>query len=93
MTLVEGKVSERLKDEIAKWFKYKTERKDKYTQTGGTSLINKIEKAVGKYGDEAVISVIEDTIAAGYQGIVWDWLDKKKQVAETPPRRSERILE
>jgi len=60
------------------WLQYKKERKQSYTGTGLSKLITQLENNVQRYGAEAVIEVINDSIAANYQGIVWDKLKSRK---------------
>lgn len=65
------------------WFEYKDGRKPKSsnhysTEKGIELLLNKIVKNCKQYGVQAVIETINDTIGSNYQGIVWDWLEKKK---------------
>lgn len=66
-----------VKEQMRKWLAYKKERKDKkYTQVGFNSLLNQTKKYCDKYGDTAVIECIENSISAGYQGIIWDKIAK-----------------
>lgn len=72
-----SKFSPALAKALKDWEKYKAERKDKYTPTGADKLITQIDNAAKKYGDHAVVDVIDRSIASGYQGIVWDWLKRQ----------------
>ena len=75
------------------WFKYKDSRKPKSSNHYGTEkgielLLNKVVKNCKQYGVQAVIETINDTIANNYQGIVWDWLEKKRgNYGNTKPER------
>lgn len=69
-------LDDEVKEEAEKWLEYKKERKDKYTEIGFKSLLTKIEKKCNEFGNDAVIDVIENSIASGYQGIIWDKLKK-----------------
>lgn len=71
--------SETLKAAVSDWLKYKKERKDKYTETGLEKLIAQISNNADRYGDDAMADVINRSIAAGYQGIVFDWLGRKQK--------------
>ena len=71
-----GRFTETLKKALADWLKYKSERKDKYTETELENLVAQIEKAAAQYGDTAMADVISRSIASGYKGIVFDWLKK-----------------
>lgn len=61
-----------LGDAVASWLTYKQERKDKYTPTGLSTLLGKIERNAGKYGVQPVIDAIELAISNNWQGIVWE---------------------
>lgn len=71
-----------LHKEINKWIKYKQEKKKQYTETGLKSLLTRIENNTKKYGTSVMISLIEDSIANNYQGIIFDKLKKLKPIEE-----------
>lgn len=56
------------------WFNYKLERKNKYTETGIKTLLNKVDKNVSIHGADKVIELIDNSISNNYQGIIWDSL-------------------
>lgn len=60
------------------WIKYKKEKRQAYKETGLKSLITQINNNVDKYGVTKVIDVIEKSMSANYQGIVWDWITKSE---------------
>lgn len=62
---------------VQKWLMYKTERREAYKPTGLQSLMTKIQNEAEKYGEQAVIKIITDSMASNYQGIVWDRLGNK----------------
>lgn len=70
--------------QMQNWLEYKTERKEFYAPRGLQSLMTVVKKKVDQYGAQAVNDVIERTMASNYQGIVWEWLDRKTQ----PTRQS-----
>lgn len=74
-----SKLTDTIQARMQDWLEYKTERKEFYTPIGLKSLITVVKKKVDKYGDRSVEDVIERTMASNYQGIVWDWLDRKAQ--------------
>lgn len=60
------------------WLQYKRERKDKpYTPTGLKSVITQIRNNTAKYGENAVAELIQECMAANYQGIIWERLEKR----------------
>lgn len=73
-------VSTEMVDVTMKWLRYKQERREKYKPTGLNTLLKKIQAMAKQHSDEAVISAIEDSIANGYQGIVWDRLSRYKPI-------------
>ena len=66
-----------LKQTVADWLAYKKEKRQPYKPTGLKSLVTQIRKAADKYGDEAVIGVIRDSMGSNYQGIMFDRLKKQ----------------
>ena len=70
--------------QMQNWLEYKTERKEFYAPRGLQSLMTVVKKKVDQYGAQTVNDVIERTMASNYQGIVWEWLDRKTQ----PTRQS-----
>lgn len=74
--------------QMQNWLEYKTERKEFYTPRGLQSLMTVVKKKVTQYGAQAVNDVIERTMASNYQGIVWEWLDRKAQPATQSTREA-----
>lgn len=74
--------------QMQNWLEYKTERKEFYTPRGLQSLMTVVKKKVAQYGAQAVNDVIERTMASNYQGIVWEWLDRKAQPATQSTREA-----
>ena len=70
--------------QMQEWLEYKAERKEFYTPRGLQSLMTVVQKRVDQYGAQAVIDVIERTMASNYRGVVWEWLERKPQ----PTRQS-----
>lgn len=61
---------------LERWILYKGEKGFTYTQTGLQTLALMACRNVEQYGAQAVDTVIDMSIANGYQGIVWDRLQK-----------------
>lgn len=68
--------SSELKAAVQDWLDYKKERREAYKPTGLANLIGQIRNCAEKYGEAAVIEVIRSSMAANYQGIVFDRLRK-----------------
>ena len=66
--------SERINNKVLEWLQYKSERREPYKETGLKVLLRRIENSAVEYGDEAVCDVIDDSIANGWKGIVFDKL-------------------
>lgn len=72
-------LSDNLKNTIKEWMGYKKEIKKPYkSERGFQQFINIVAKYSLTYSDDEIISVINKSMASGYQGVVWDWLEKKK---------------
>lgn len=75
------------------WFGYKDNKKPKSnnhygTKLGMEKLLKKVVDKCKEYGVQAVVETINDTIANNYQGIVWNWLEKKRgNYGNTKPER------
>ena len=65
-----------LKDKLDEWIKYKTERKESYKEVGMKSLLRQIENNQLMYGEKAVCDLIDDSMANGWKGIIFDRLKK-----------------
>lgn len=95
-------ISPILADKLREWFKYKTERKESYKEQGMKSLLRQIESNSSQYGDNAVVDLIEDSMANGWKGIIFDRL-KQKPIQQrqqgtggrrnAPPSGVDRLLE
>ena len=61
---------------VEEWIKYKMERKESYKEQGMKSLLRQIENNALTYGDQAVCDLIDDSMANGWKGIIFDRLKK-----------------
>ena len=66
----ETELSDSLKNILTEWIDYKSEK-------GFKRFLNMVSDYNLNYTDNEIIEVINKTMAANYQGIVWDWLNKK----------------
>lgn len=87
--LDEATLAAPLKEALRGWLEYKAERKEKYVPTGFKSLLTQVKKNAEKYGDDAVIDLIDECKANGYQGIIWDKLAKLPIKAQQPKLETE----
>lgn len=80
--LLETPVSDCLLKSIKEWLEYKKERRFTYKERGLKMLLKQASENAEKYGDKAVASAIRDSIASGYQGIVWEKAKRARQESE-----------
>lgn len=69
-----------LQVKMTEWITYKTERKEQYKEQGMKSLLKQIENNCALYGDQAVCDLIDDSMANGWKGIIFDRLKQKATV-------------
>ena len=67
-----------LSDAFNGWLEYKREKRQPYKPRGLQSLVTQIEKQVGIYGESAVAGLIVECMSNGWQGIIWDRLEKQQ---------------
>lgn len=68
--------SPELEAAVTDWLTYKQERRESYKPTGLKSMLTQVKNAAAEYGDAAVVGIIRDSMASGYQGIIFDRLKK-----------------
>jgi hypothetical protein len=61
---------------VKQWLAYKRERRETYKPTGLQVLLGKIRNSVKLYGETAVCELIDNSMSSGYQGILFDRLQK-----------------
>ena len=69
--------SDDIAEKVSEWIKYKTERKEAYKEQGMKSLLRQIENNSIKHGDRAVCELIDECMASGWKGIIFDRLKQK----------------
>lgn len=77
--LPEYSFSDSLVERIEEWIIYKAERKDAYKEQGLKALLRQIENNAKKYGDQPICDLIEESMANGWKGIIFDKLKQKEQ--------------
>lgn len=68
------------------WLAYKKEKRQGYKPKGLQSLVAQIEKQVEVYGESAVAGLIVECMSNGWQGIIWDKLEKQQSRNGGPGR-------
>ena len=72
-------LSDTLKNKLIEWLEYKSEIKKPYkSEKGFKQFMGIVSNHTLQNSDAEICEVINKTMAAGYQGIVWEWLDKKQ---------------
>lgn len=66
--------SEAMVIKIKEWLKYKSERRETYKSTGLTALLNRVSQKSGEYGENPVMALMDESMANGWRGIIWDRL-------------------
>ena len=77
-------VDTRLAKAFDSWLDYKKERKEAYQPSGLQALITRLTTYRDKYGEAAVADLIEECMANGWKGIIFDRLDK----GQATPKRA-----
>lgn len=62
---------------LTDWFLYKREKGNSYKPIGLSRLLNKVDNVLQEHDEQKLCEIIEKSMENNYQGIVWDWLDKK----------------
>ena len=69
-------LSPAMQAKVKQWLAYKRERRETYKPTGLQVLLGKIRNSVKLYGETAVCELIDNSMSSGYQGILFDRLQK-----------------
>jgi len=69
----------KLQKKVNEWLRYKKEKRQSYQPTGLRRLLAQIQNECAKYGEQAVIDVIDMAIANNYQGILWEKITEGKR--------------
>lgn len=75
-----------LDEKVRLWLKYKSERKERYKETGLRSLMKQVNKNSEEYGENAVCDLIDKCMSSNWAGIIFERLEKSNV-----PTHSERI--
>ena len=75
---------------VEEWIKYKTERKESYKEQGMKALLRQIENNALTYGDKAVMDLIDESMANGWRGIIFDRLKEKQATSDRNKQQNKR---
>ena len=70
-------ISDGLQLKLMDWIAYKLERKEPYKEQGMKSLLRQIENNLRIYGEKEICDLIDDSMANGWKGIIFDRLTKQ----------------
>lgn len=68
-----------VRDKMAEWCMYKTERKEPYKEQGMKALLRRVEKNVKQYGEERICELIDTCMSSNWVGIIWKILEEEQQ--------------
>lgn len=77
-----------LRDALEDWIAYKREKRQAYKPRGIKSLITQIQRYTEQFGADAVANAIRNSMASGYQGIIFDRLERKQGTAADTRKRA-----
>lgn len=79
----EAQLPELVKAAMRKWLEYK---KHVYQEMGFKTLLAIVQKKAEEYGAEAVVELVDECIANGWKGLIWEKL-LKRTASQAPPKR------
>ena len=74
-TIEQSELSAEIKTALKNWLEYKAY---KYKDAGFTALLSIVAKKVEKFGEDAVVSIVEESMSNTWSGVCWDKLEKNK---------------
>ena len=74
-----SRLSPALRSAMEKWLKYKQERREAYKPTGLTALVSQVINEAQRFGEQAVVDVVEKSMASNYAGVLFDRLSSGNQ--------------
>lgn len=75
--------SDAVKNKLSEWIIYKIERREPYKEQGLKTLLRQVENNALTYGDQAVCNLVDDSMANGWKGIIFDRLKTQKQANQS----------
>jgi hypothetical protein len=81
--LPEYGLSDMTAGKVSDWITYKSERREAYKEQGLRSLLSQISRKAATYGEQAVCDLIDECMANGWKGIIFDRLQQRQ-----PERRN-----
>lgn len=89
-----GNLSPNVVSAVERWLQYKKERRETYKPTGLKALISQITNNVARFGEGAVIDLIDECMASNWRGIIFERLKEKPQQRQQQQKSGgDRLLE
>lgn len=80
ISVEETDLSDEMKNKVKEWVTYKKEQHGfKYSEQGFKSFISQLKRYIQSCGEKEVLRAIEEAMANGYKGVVWDVLKRKEK--------------
>lgn len=76
---------------MSEWITYKIERKEGYKEQGLKTLLRQLENKCLEYNAHALCELIDDSMANGWKGIIFDRLNQKKGNQRIPDAVRNRV--
>ena len=67
-----------LQKKVNDWLMYKKEKRQPYKPKGLQSLLSQIKNNCSMYGEQAVVDIIDISMANNYEGILWAKIGERK---------------
>ena len=77
--------SPKMAEAVERWLAYKRERREAYKPQGQQALLSQIENRLKTWSEADVIALIDECMANGWKGIIWDRLERKPQKLQAEP--------
>ena len=78
-------------EKLKEWIAYKVERRETYKEQGMKSLLRQIDNNIFQYGPQPVCDLIDESMANGWKGIIFDRLKKPQQKFQKQDAISNRV--
>lgn len=74
-------ISDKLQTKLREWLTYKAEQNHRYKEQGLKALLRQVENNQLEYGEQALCDLIDESMANGWKGIIFDKLKESKEKA------------
>lgn len=78
-----------MEEKVLNWLEYKKEKRDTYKETGLKALCTQIKNKIAEHDEIIVGNLIDECMANGWKGLIWDKVKSKGGTNGTDKRYSE----